>query len=409
MLEQIKTFFDSQPIARETLLIIGAAALSVLAYMVAKRIILKLVTFVTKKTKFGWDDVILEQGVFNKLALLAPAMVIFYLGYAYDTAGEFLQRAVSSYVLFVFMLAINDLLTAVNVIYNRFEFAKSRPIKGYIQVVKLVMFAFGAITILALIMGKSPAVVISGLGALTAVLMLVFKDTILSLVASIQLATNDSIRIGDWIEMPKFGADGDVIDIALNSVKIQNWDKTISSVPTHRFLEDSFKNWRGMSESGGRRIRKSLLLDQTSVKFLSSAKIDELGQIDLIKDYVKERRKEVEEHNQSENVDTSIPMNGRRLTNLGTFRQYVLALLESNPNIRKDMTLLVRLQEPTHQGIPLQIYCFSSEQRWAHYEALQGDIFDHLLAALKQFDLRVFQDPVGADFQALKNEVGQNA
>ena len=402
-MEKITQFLNSNIYAKNAAILVGAILLSVLAYLIARRVILRGLKYFTQKTKFSWDDIILEQGVFNKLALLAPAMVIYYFGYAFDQAGEFLQRGVSSYVLFVFLLATNDLLTAVNLIYNKYEFAKSRPIKGYIQVVKLIVFSIGGLTIVALVMGKSPAVVISGLGALTAVLMLVFKDSILSLVASIQLATNDLIRIGDWIEMPKFNANGEVSDIALNAVKIQNFDKTITSIPTHRFLEDSFKNWRGMSESGVRRILKSIYLDQTSVRFLTEEELDKLEKVDVLSEYIKGRRQEIAAYNQDKSIDLSISANGRRLTNLGTFRQYVFEYLQNNENIRNDLTLLVRLLQPTNQGIAIQIYCFSADQRWVQYEGIQGDILDHLLAVLSDFDLRVFQDPVGSDFAKFQN------
>ncbi|MEE2903296.1 MAG: mechanosensitive ion channel domain-containing protein [Myxococcota bacterium] len=397
-MEKVTEFLNSNIYAKNAAIIAGAVVLSIVAYLIARRVILRGLRYFTQKTKFSWDDIILEQGVFNKLALLAPAIVIYYFGYAFDQVGVFLQRGVSSYVLFVFLLAVNDLLTAVNLIYNRYEFAKSRPIKGYIQVVKLIVFSIGGLTIIALVMGKSPAVVISGLGALTAVLMLVFKDSILSLVASIQLATNDLIRIGDWVEMPKFNANGEVSDIALNAVKIQNFDKTITSIPTHRFLEDSFKNWRGMAESGTRRILKSIHLDQTSVRFLTEEELDKLEKVAVLSDYIKGRRQEITQHNQDKSVDLSISANGRRLTNLGTFRQYVFEYLHNNENIRNDLTLLVRLLQPTNQGIAVQIYCFSADQRWAQYEGIQGDIIDHLLAVLGDFDLRVFQDPVGSDF-----------
>ncbi len=397
-MEALERQLALHPYADEALKLLALVALSVTAYYLARHFVIRGVAYVAKRTAFQWDDIIVEHGVFTKLAWLAPALVVHNFGHLFPVAGPFMQRFMGAYVLGVLVLAFFDFLNAVNEIYNRNEFARGRPIKGYLQVLKIVSFVFGAIIVLALLLDESPVVLISGLGAMTAVLLLVFKDTILSLVASVQIASNDQLRIGDWIEMPQAMADGDVIDIALHTVKIQNWDKTITAVPTHRFISDSYKNWRGMTESGGRRIKRSIFLDQSSARFLDEALLARLEKIQLLKPYLEERRREIEAWNAEHGVDASSAANGRRMTNVGTFRKYLELYLRAHPLVHKEMTLLVRQLQTGPEGLPIEMYCFSTDQRWAHYEALQADIVDHLLAILPEFELRVFQRPSGADF-----------
>jgi len=252
-----------------------------------------------------------------------------------------------------------------------------------------------------LLLNRSPTFFLSGLGALTAVLMLIFKDSILGLVAGIQIAANRMLNIGDWLEMPKYGADGDVIDISLTTVKVRNWDKTITTVPTYALISDSFKNWRGMSESGGRRIKRAVNIDMTSIEFLGEEALGRLRRIELLKPYIEQKLADVESHNKELGVDETSPINGRRLTNVGCFRAYLVAYLKHNPMINKEMTFLIRQLAPTELGLPMEIYVFSSDKVWANYEAIQSDIFDHVLAAMPEFGLRVFQNPTGADFSKL--------
>ena len=302
---------------------------------------------------------------------------------------------------FAVVRAFKAFLDATNDIYNEaYAEAKSRPIKGYLQVLGLAAYLAGGVVIVAILAGRSPLFFLSGLGALAAVLMLVFRDTILSLVASVQIASNDMIRIGDWVSVPQAGCDGEVIDIALHTVKVQNWDKTISTIPTHKFIAESFKNWRGMSESGGRRVKRGLRLDMGSVRFLSAQEIAEFSRWEVIRNYMLERRAEIERYNAEKTADTgpSIVPEIRRLTNLGTFRAYVQRYLEAHPQTHKGMTLLVRQLEPGPQGVPIEIYCFSNDTAWANYEGFQADVFDHLISILPEFGLRAFQDPTGRDF-----------
>jgi miniconductance mechanosensitive channel len=298
-------------------------------------------------------------------------------------------------------LVIDAVLNALHEIYRSLPISQGRNIKGYIQVVKIVFYFIAIILIISIFSGEAPKVLLGGLGAMAAVLILVFKDTILGFVASIQLSANKMVNVGDWISMPKYNADGDVIDIGLNTVKVQNWDKTIATIPTYALVSDSFNNWRGMEESGGRRIKRSLNIDMNSVGFLSKNQIDKFRKFNLLKDYVVQKEKEITEFNKSLNLEADEVTNGRKMTNLGTFRKYLEEYLMAHPKIHTDMTFLVRYLQPTEKGMPVEIYVFSNDQAWANYEAIQSDIFDHILAILPEFELRVFQNPTGSDFQKL--------
>jgi len=296
------------------------------------------------------------------------------------------------------MVAIS-FLNAVNEIYNKRENAKRVPIKGYLQVLQGLLILIAFVWALSILFHFQLIGFFAGLGAFAAVLILVFKDTILGIVASVLISTNKMMAIGDWISMPTRKADGTVMSITVNTVKVQNWDKTIASIPTYAFITESFDNWRGMEESGGRRIKRSVNIDMSSVKFCTPEMLDKYKKYHLLKDYIVSRQKEIEDHNKNLNVDPSIPGNGRRMTNLGTFRKYLEAYLTNHPKIHNDMTFLVRQLQPSDKGIPLEIYVFSNDQAWANYESIQADIFDHILAVLPEFDLRIFQNPTGQDFQ----------
>ena len=309
--------------------------------------------------------------------------------------------ATNLYMLVVGATTLSAMLAAVAVIWQKRDGYEHVPVHGFVQVAQILISFATAITCLSLLLNKSPTFFLSSLGALTAVLMLIFKDSILGLVAGIQIAANRMLHIGDWLEMPKYGADGDVIDISLSTVKVQNWDKTISTVPTYALISDSFKNWRGMSESGGRRIKRAVNIDMSSIGFLGEEAISRLRRIELLKPYIEQKLADVENHNKELGVDESSLINGRRLTNVGCFRAYLVAYLKHNPVINKNMTFLIRQLAPTELGLPMEIYVFSSDKVWANYEAIQSDIFDHVLASMPEFGLRVFQNPTGADFSKL--------
>lgn len=396
--------------------LVALAAAAWIADWIASRFLHRLLARVTRRTRSTWDDRIVEHRVIHRLAQVVPALVIFVgigpaLGIADAVAGganpepllpawTFVRRVAAAWIAVAVVRAFAAFLDAVDDIYREASpLSKSRPIKGYLQVVALVAYLAAGVVIISILAGRSPVIFLSGLGALAAVLMLVFRDTILSLVASVQIASNDMIRIGDWVSVPQANTDGDVIDIALHTVKIQNWDKTISTIPTHKFISESFKNWRGMSESGGRRIKRSLRLDMNTVRFLDEAQIEELSRRELLHDHMLDIRERVEHYNaaKAEGNPGVIP-EIRRLTNLGTFRVYVQKYLEAHPKTHKEMTVLARQLAPGPQGVPIEVYCFSNDTAWANYEGFQADIFDHLIAVLPEFGLRPFQSPAGTDF-----------
>lgn len=402
----------AQPLARG-LLIVLIALVAIVANFTAKRIILRAIKTVIARTDTQWDDALIHNHVFDRLSHLAPAMVLYAAASIPFPGNADAQSAVRhiaiAYMFVMTAVAVDGLLNAVGDIYNTFQVARSRPIKSYVQVVKIIVYMVTTILVIATLTNRSPWGLLSGLGAMTAILMLVFKDSILGLVASIQVTANDMVRPGDWIEMPKFGVDGDVLEVSLNTVKIRNFDKTISTVPTYTLTTETFRNWRGMTESGGRRIKRAIHLDIQSVKFCDDAMLDRLEKVQLIADELHARRADVTRDNQERGVDTSLEINGRRLTNLGTFRMYVQAYLRAHPKIHGDMTLLVRQLQPTDKGLPLEIYVFSNDQNWARYESIQADIFDHLLACLPTFELRAFQAPSGADMRTLTAATSRGA
>ena len=379
------------------------ALIAFLANLIVKVVILRI--FRRIASAWGHAAGELQAPITDRLANIVPAIVVArgigaipYLPEALVTVS---RNVTSGFIVMTLALAIGAALNLLNALYQQRPDAALRPIKGYVQVIKILVYAGAAILIAAALMEQSPLLLLSGLGAMAAVLMLVFKDTILSLVASVQLTSNDMLRVGDWIEMPQLNADGDVIDIALHTVKVQNWDKTITTIPTHRLITESYKNWRGMFDTGGRRIKRPLLIDQSSVRFLSEPERAAMGRFALIGDYMDRKQVELERSN-AVLVEAGCDLvNTRRVTNLGTFRAYVLAYLKTHGSIAQHMTLLVRQLEPGPQGLPLEIYAFTSTTAWADYEAIQADIFDHLIAILPEFGLQLFQDPSGRDLSRM--------
>ena len=374
--------------------------ISYLMYLVTRHIILKSISHFFKKTSTDLDDILIEKGVLNRLSYLVPLIFIYNLKDLFP-GYEIVERVLIALIALIFISSVNAFINALSDIYSKSRYSNRLNIKSYIQVIKLFVNIFGIIIIIALLTGKSPVYFLSGIGALTAVLMLVFKDTILSLVSSVQISSNDLFKIGDWVEAPQFGADGDVIDIALHSVKIQNWDKTISIIPTHKLTDSSFKNWRGMSESGGRRIKRSIKIDMSSIKFCSDSMIERFKKFKVISDYISRKLSKIEKYNFDNNINEEELINGRSLTNIGTFRAYIEGYLRNHVSIHNEMTFLVRQLSPESDGLPIEIYVFSSDTNWVSYEAIQSNIFDHLLAILPEFDLRVFQNPTGNDYRKI--------
>lgn len=371
-----------------------------MANWLTKMVILRVVHKLVTRSKVLWDNHLMDRKVFTRLSHLVPGILLYYGALFFESPAftQWLQRMAVAYILLAIAWSVHSLLNAAQDIYRGFSFSASRPITGYVQTLQLVLWVATIIYAIASLLNRSPSGFLTGLGALSAVLMLVFKDSIMGLVAGIQITANDMVRIGDWIEMPRFGADGDVIDISLHTVKVQNWDKTISTIPTHALIQDSFKNWRGMQESGGRRIKRALMIDLQSVKFCDEALLEKFNGIGVLQPYLKSRKQEVDAWNAKNQIDGTCPLNGRRLTNLGTFRAYIEAYLQAHPLIHQEgMTFLVRQLAPTEKGVPIEIYVFVKDIRWVKYEAIQADIFDHLFAAIPWFELILYQAPAGTD------------
>lgn len=372
---------------------------------ITKKIVLRIIKKIVERNKFKWDDVLQNKKVFEKAARIVPAVILMLLirpffGESQEFV-EIVQRFILSYIFLMTIFVLSAFLEAIVEIYETFKISKEKPIKGYVQLVNVIVYIFGIIIIIGTIINHSPWKLLSGIGAMTAIIMLVFKDSILGFVSSIQISGNNLLRIGDWIEMAKYGADGDVIDITLNTVKVQNWDKTISTIPTYAFTSESFKNWRGMKESGGRRIKRSISIDMTSIKFCDTELLDKFRGNRFLTKYIEDKEKEIDEYHKEFNITPDDPINSRKLTNLGTFRIYIEEYLKSNKNIHENMTFLVRHLKPNENGLPIEIYVFSNDQIWVNYEKIQADIFDHILAVLSFFELRVFQNPGGNDFKRL--------
>ena len=378
-------------------LLIGMLCL--VAYFITSRILLRTVSHLFKKTSTKFDDILIEERVFNKLPFLVP-LVILYNSKDLLYWNNLLDRVILSTIALIFLYSLNALINALNEMFKLTDLSKKFSIKSYTQIGKLLINIFGIIVVIAVLTGNSPVYLLSGLGALTAVLILVFKDTILSLVSSVQISSNDLFKVGDWVEAPQFGADGDVIDIALHSVKIQNWDKTISVIPTNKLIDSSFKNWRGMAESGGRRIKRSINIDMSSIKFCTNEMIDRYSKYNVIANYIKVKLEEVQRFNIENNITDESLINGRSLTNIGTFRAYIEGYLRNHNKIHDEMTFLVRQLSPSANGLPIEIYVFSNDTDWLNYEKIQADIFDHLLAVVSEFELKVFQNPSGSDFKS---------
>jgi miniconductance mechanosensitive channel len=375
--------------------------LSWLAYLVAKRVVLRAIRFLSSKTSSGWDKVLIEHKVFARLSNVVPALVAHVLAPVVFAGVEslvgFVQGLAKVYLVVVLLFTLQALLNGLQTIYQRYYIAKRMPIKGLLQAAMLVASFVGGVFIISIVMGREVGTLMAGLGAMVMGFLIVFKDAIMGLVAGIQIATNDTVRKGDWIEMKGHGIDGDVIDVSLTTVKVQNFDKTVVSIPTSKLITDACRNWRGMKDSGGRRIKRPIRIDMRSIRFADEALLEKFQRFDLLKGYLQSRLDEVNVHNQTANMDLSELVNGRRLTNIGTFRAYIMAYLKSHPQIRQDRTFLIRQLEPGDNGLPIEIYIFTDTTVWAEYEAIQADIFDHLLAVIPEFGLAPFQNSTGKE------------
>lgn len=379
------------------IMIVLIISVAILAYFIAKKLLLKFLRSVILKSKTKWDDALFQHKVFNRMTLIIPAFVIYFSAPLSLYGQDWLRRIAFCLITLGLLQAFDKFLNAINDIYKKFETSKAKPIKGYLQVLKIAAYITGTIIIVSTLMDRSPLLLLGGIGAATAVLLLVFQNTILGFVASIQLTGNDMVRLGDWIEMPKYSADGDVIEITLHTIKVQNWDKTVSTIPTYSMVTESFKNWRNMQDAGGRRIKRSVNIDITSIRFCNKEMLERYKKIQYIQEYLENKTSDILKHNQMHNIDNSSIVNGRHLTNIGTFRAYIDAYLQNHPEVHKGMTKLVRQLDSSEHGLPIEIYVFAGTTDWNDYENIQADIFDHIFAIIPEFDLRVFQIPTGHD------------
>ncbi len=399
-----KLNFSNQAVKSINLVILLGSAfiISYLLFILSRYIVSRYVKKIVSKTSANWDDIMFKHKVFTKGVLIIPAFFLYFIDHSlfddFPKYIEMFERGLGVYSSLVFMLIINALLKSMNDIYMSLPGATNRPIKGYVQTLQIIVTIIVLIFILSILLSKSPMVIIGGAGAFAAVLMLIFKDAILGFVAGIQLSFNDMVRLGDWITMPKYNADGTVIDIALTTVKIQNGDKTISNIPSYALIADSFQNWRGMEESEGRRIKRSFFVDMNSIKFLDEELKMRLMKVQVLREYFQLKETEIEVYNAENEIDTSFPVNGRKQTNIGVFRAYLKEYLRTKQEINDGMTFTVRQLQPLETGLPIEVYVFSKIKNWADYEDLQSDIFDHIFAVIEYFDLRVFQNPSGSDF-----------
>ncbi|NCC73998.1 MAG: mechanosensitive ion channel [Sphingobacteriia bacterium] len=400
LLESGITNFWIDPLA-SLIKIIAAFIISYLLFKIAYNVIVNLIKKFTKKTASNWDDIMVEQKVISRITYLIPAYILFILVpialTPYPKLVVLFQSGLKIYSTIIILITFTALFNAILVIYQQYPISNTRPIKGYIQVAKIILFMLVGITIISYLIGQNPLILLGGLGAFSAILLLVFKDSILGLVAGIQLTANDMLRNGDWISLPKYEADGTVVDITLTTVKVQNWDKTFSTIPAYSLFSESFKNWRGMEESGGRRIKRSINIDMNSVRFCTPEMIEKFQRIHYVQKYISDKEEEIKKYNEELQIDNEILVNGRRQTNIGVFRNYLYNYLINHPKINPEMTFLVRHLQPTEKGIPIEVYVFSRDQEWANYENLQADIFDHIMAVIPEFELRVFQNPSGVD------------
>lgn len=380
----------------------GLLLLSFALFIIARAVVARGLVYLSSRTKTKVDDLVVKHLRPFRVVWLAPLVLIYSQAYLWPGYQTIIERASLLLILWISAFTVNSLITVMNVLYEASPGFSGVSIQGYLDICKIFILLVALILSVSLVTGESPAGLLTGLGALTAVLLLVFRDTILSLVASIQISSHDLVKEGDWLEVPSYEADGDVVNMSLHSIKIQNWDKTFSVIPTYKITEVAFRNWRGMQESGGRRIKRALYIDLNSIKMCSREMIERFRRVDILQEYLDAKLLEIEGEIQAKGIELDSPLDGRQLTNVGTFRAYIEAYLRNHPAIYKsEMTFLVRQLAPSPTGLPLEVYVFTTTTDWIEYERIQADIFDHLLAAVPHFDLRVFQEPTGSDFANL--------
>ena len=391
----------------ESIMLLFLILIAYVGYIVAWKLMRKLLIPLIQRSKNQFDDILVQHLFFRKVSYLVPALILYYFIddalISLHVVSRFIESALEVFFVFNIVLVLDSVLSTIDDYYNRYDFAKDHPIKGLIQILKIILYIIAGMVVIGVIFNKNISSLALGLGTLSAVIMLIFKDPILGFVGGLQLIFNKMLSIGDWITVSKYGADGTVLEINLTTVKVQNWDKTIVTLPTYSLISDSFQNWRGMEDSGGRRIKRSINIDMHSIRFCTSEMLDKFSKITVLADYIKETEKAVKAYNEKNNIDPSILVNGRRQTNIGVFRAYLKAYLHQRPDIHDDMTFLVRQLQPSEKGLPIQIYVFTKTIDWAEYEDIQADIFDHILAVIPQFDLKVYQFPKSGGFIGMED------
>lgn len=403
MIDKFQNWISEYPWINNNVKFIAVFLLAILAYYLLRVIVIPIIRRVVQSTETQIDDVLLSKKVLKGLSLFAPLLVVSSFTYLEPKWKETFDRIIAILFAINFTLTVGAALSAISELYEKTDKFKERPIKGYFQVLKIVAYIFGWMSVIGIFVGRSPLEIIAGLGVFAAVLALLFRDPILSFVASIQISSYDLVHVGDWIEVSKYGADGEVIDISLTVIKVQNWDKTITTIPTYKLIEDSFKNWRGMRISGVRRIKRSFYIDQTSVKFCTEEMLDRFEKIHLLTYYVRTKREEIKKSNEQNKIDDQVLVNGRRLTNIGTFREYLKTYLSKRNDLSQNIAAVVRPLQSGPDGLPIEIYVFTNTTDFTKYEATQADILDHILAILPQFELNIFQNPSGSDFKKIIN------
>lgn len=404
MIALINSIMLDYPILSNILPLFLLVITSYLSFKITRKFLIRLIASQIKKSKTKLDDILIKNHLFLRISYLVPLIIIDNFSYILTSnlpvTISTIDTAVNVSTILIFNRIIDSILSSFADAYSgRY---KQIPLKSYMQIFKIFVIILTGLIILSILSGISPWGLIGSIGALGAVLLLIFRDTILSLIANLQITSNKLVQLHDWIEAPAFGADGDVIEIALHTIKVQNWDKTITVIPTHKLIDSSFKNWRGMEQSGGRRIKRSINIDLTSIKLCDDKMISNLNKIDLLSSYLKDKKTSLSKSNKNiQKGDDFHYLNSRNLTNIGTFRAYIVAYLRNHENINENMTFLIRQLPPSENGLPIEIYVFSNDNKWANYENIQSDIFDHLIASTKYFDLRIFQNPSGHDFKSI--------
>ena len=390
--------------AVEVTLLILTLVVAVISKLITDKIFKSTLSRTIRHKKYKWHNILVRSKFFRRLSHFVPIAILYSASPFFKTYGDTMRRTLNFYILFVIMMLIDSFLTALNDVYNTLAISKKRPIKGLIQIAKIAIYCVVLVVVIAHLLGQSPAVVLGSVGAFTAILMLIFKDPIVGFVSGVQIAANDMIRIGDWVEMPKYDANGEVVDISLTTIKIANFDNTTTTVPTYAFISDSFKNWRRMQEKGGRRIKRSILIDINSIKFCTPELIEKFKKINFVADYVITMENQFEEFNKQNNISMDELFNGIHLTNIGVFRIYLQNYLSHNEFIHQDMAKIVRQLDPIENGLPLEIYTFSTLTEWEDYERVQSDLFDHIIAIAPEFELRIYQSPSGSDLKNFTNQ-----